>query len=205
MDRAIADLRVARATVQTRREELIKLQRGTREEELDEAKALLEQANQESLLRERGFRDELKANARVAVEAADAASRAIERQLEELVIKAPVDGVVEAVELQPGDLVGANSPAVSLLDSTHLWVRAYVPENRLSVKLGDAVSVSVDTYSAERFAGRISFVSRQAEFTPSNVQTPEDRSPQVFRIKVELESGLDRLRAGMAADVWLDK
>ena len=51
----------------------------------------------------------------------------------------------------------------------------------------------------------ISFISRQAEFTPGNVQTPEDRaSKQVFRIKVTLGEGLDVLRPGMAADVWLE-
>lgn len=205
LDRAVSELRVARATVQTRREEFNKLKRGTREEEIDEARALLEQANQEWLLRQRGFRDEEQAEARAAVEAANAAVKVIERQLEELVIKAPVDGVVEAVELQPGDLVGANAPMISLIDMSHLWVRAFVPENRLNVKLGDAVAVTVDSYPKEKFTGRITFVSRQAEFTPGNVQTPEDRSQQVFRIKVNLESGLDRLRPGMAADVWLDK
>lgn len=205
MDRAVSELRVARAMVTTRREELNKLKTGTREEELDEARAQLEQADQEWQLRKRGYRDEEKAEARAAVEAADAAVRVIERQVEELIIKAPVDGVVEAVELQPGSLVGANSPAISLMDTTHLWVRAYVPEDRLSVKVGDAVSVTVDSYPGEKFSGRITFVSRQAEFTPGNVQTPDDRSQQVFRIKVNLESGLDRLRPGMAADVWLGK
>lgn len=205
LDKADTELRVARAKMDAQQEELNKLKKGTREEELDEARAQLDEANQIWLLRKDGFRDEEKAQACAAVEAATAAVGIIERQLEELVIKAPVDGTVEAVELQPGELVAANSPAVSLMDTTHLWVRAYVPENRLFVKVGDAVSVSVDSYPNERFAGRLSFVSRQAEFTPGNVQTPEDRSQQVFRVKVELESGLDRLRPGMSADVWLEK
>ena len=205
LDKADTELRVARAKVDAQQEEFNKLKKGTREEELDEARALLDEANQVWLLRQRGSRDEDKAQARAAVEAATAAVNIIERQLEELIIKAPVDGTVEAVELQPGDLVAANSPAISLMNTTHLWVRAYVPEDRLSVKVGDAVSVTVDSYPKERFAGKISFVSRQAEFTPGNVQTPEDRSQQVFRIKVTLEAGLDRLRPGMSADVWLEK
>lgn len=205
LDRADTELRVARAKVESQQEELNKLRKGTREEELDEAKAQLDEANQVWLLRQHGFRDEEKAQAKAAVDAATAAVQVIERQLDELVIKAPTDGTVEAVELQPGDLVAANSPAISLMDSSHLWVRAYVPENRLSVKVGDVVDVSVDSYPRERFAGRISFVSRQAEFTPGNVQTPDDRSQQVFRIKVTLEAGLDRLRPGMSADVWLEK
>ena len=204
-DQVKTEFRVAQAQVETRQEELRKLKNGTREEELDEAKAQLEQARQSWLLQQKGFRDEEKAQSKAAVDAATAAVKVIERQLEELVIKAPVDGTVEAIDLQPGDMIAANAPAISLMDSTRLWVRAYVPENRLSVKVGDAVQVSVDSYPGETFAGRISFVSRQAEFTPGNVQTPEDRSQQVFRIKVTLEAGLDRLRPGMSADVWLEK
>lgn len=205
LDKADTELRVAQARLDAQQEDLNKLKKGTREEDLDEARAQLDEANQVWLLRQRGSRDEDKAQARAAVEAATAAVNVIERQLEELVIKAPVDGTVEAVELQPGDLIAANSPAVSLMDTTHLWVRAYVPENRLSVKVGDAVFVTVNSFPNEQFSGRISFVSRQAEFTPGNVQTPEDRSQQVFRIKVNLESGLDRLRPGMSADVTLEK
>ena len=72
-------------------------------------------------------------------------------------------------------------------------------------QVGDAVKVTVDSYPNEQFAGRVSFLSRQAEFTPGNVQTPEDRSKQVFRIKVDIESGRERLRPGMSADVWLAK
>lgn len=205
LDKADTELRVSRAKVDAQQEELNKLKKGTREEDLDEARAQLDEANQVWLLRQRGFRDEEKAQARAAVESATAAVNVIQRQLEELVIKAPVDATIEAVELRPGDLVAANSPAISLMDSARLWVRAYVPENRLFVKVGDVVSVTVNSFPKDRFAGRISFISRQAEFTPGNVQTPEDRAQQVFRIKVTLEAGLDRLRPGMSADVWLEK
>jgi multidrug resistance efflux pump len=205
LDKAVTELRVAQAKLEAQQEELNKLKKGTREEELDEARAMLAEAEQVWLLRKNGYRAEEKAQARAAVDAATAACSVIERQLEELVIKAPVDGTIEAVELQPGDLIAANSPAISIMDTTHLWVRAYVPENRLAINVGDKVEVSVDSFPNDRFAGRISFVARQAEFTPGNVQTPEDRSRQVFRIKVELETGLDRLRPGMSADVWLGK
>ena len=91
-----------------------------------------------------------------------------------------------------------------MIDHRRLWVRAYVPQNRLDVQLGQACYVTVDSYPDERFAAEITYIAQQAEFTPSNVQTPEERSKQVFRIKVTLREGLDRLRAGMAADVWLE-
>jgi len=99
--------------------------------------------------------------------------------------------------------VPPNAPVVSMLDLGTLWVRAYVPENRLDLALGQRVVVTVDSFPGREFAGHVSFVARQAEFTPGNVQTPEERSKQVFRIKVEIDEGRDQLRPGMIADVWL--
>ena len=126
------------------------------------------------------------------------------RRLQELKIRAPGPAVIESLDLQPGDLVGLNVPVMALVDHSNLWVRAYVPENRLNIQLGQAVEVSTDSYPGERFPATITFIARQAEFTPGNVQTPEERSKQVFRIKVDLDEGLDVLRPGMSADVLFD-
>ena len=84
-------------------------------------------------------------------------------------------------------------------------MRAYVPEGRLALVNGQEVSLRVDPFPGETFRGRVSFIAREAEFTPGNVQTPEERSKQVFRIKVDLIDGLDRLRPGMSADVMFDE
>ena len=115
-------------------------------------------------------------------------------QIKELKILSPCDGVVEAVDLQPGNLVAPNAPVLSLLDTSQLWIRAYVPENRMNLQIGQKVPITVDSFPGRKFAGHVSFISRQAEFTPNNVQTPEERSKQVFRIKVALDEGLDVLR-----------
>lgn len=203
LDQANTELRVARATAEAQRESLAKLENGTRPEEIAEAQAQLEEARQIWLMRKNGSRVEEIAEAEAGVESAEAAVQVIQRQLDELQIKSPVDGAIEAIDLRPGDLVGANAPVISIMDTTRLWVRAYVPENRLAIKVGDPVHVTVDSLPGEKFDAKITFISRQAEFTPGNVQTPEERSKQVFRIKVELETGRDRLRPGMAADVWL--
>jgi RND family efflux transporter MFP subunit len=141
--------------------------------------------------------------AKAAVDAADAVIKALDKQIEELKVFAPVNGMIEAVDLQPGDLVAANAPVLSLMDTSHLWVRAYLPENHLDVQTGHEVPVTVDSYPGRKFKAHVSFVARQAEFTPGNVQTPEERSKQVFRTKVTLDEGLDVLRPGMSADVWL--
>lgn len=203
LDQAVNELRLARANREVRSEELNKLQRGTRPEELAEAAAQLDEANQVWLLRKSGYRVEEIAEAEAAAAAAEANKQAMRRQVEELVIKAPIDGTIEALELRPGDLVGANAPVISLMDASRFWIRAYVPENRLALKIGQQVAVTIDSFPGERLKGTITFVSRQAEFTPGNVQTPEERSKQVFRIKVSLDDKHDRLRPGMAADVWL--
>jgi multidrug resistance efflux pump len=126
--------------------------------------------------------------------------------MKELTVVSPCDCVVESIDLRPGDLVARDAPSVALLDLSRLWVRAYVPESRLGqVKNEHKVFVEVDSFPDERFAGHVSFISREGEFTPKNIQTPEERSKQVFRIKVLLDEGMDRLRIGMAADVLLDE
>ncbi|MGQ0632971.1 MAG: HlyD family secretion protein [Planctomycetaceae bacterium] len=204
MDEATADYRVSRATVRVREEELAKLKR-VRPKELKEADARREEARQEVLLRRQGYRQEDRLKAEAAMLAAQAGLAAIDRQIEELTIRAPADGAVEAVDLRPGDLVGANTPAISMIEAGRLWVRAYVPENRLDVRVGRELPITVDSFPDRKFKGRVSFVARQAEFTPGNVQTPEERSKQVFRIKVVIDEGLDVLRPGMAADLWLDQ
>ena len=203
MDRATDSLSVAEANLLVRQHELDLLNEGTRKEEITQATARLAEADQDLALAKKGFRDEEIAAGKAAVQAANASLEAIGRQIEELTVHCPVDGTVEAVELRPGDLVAANAPTLTVLDNSEIWVRAYVPENHLDLRDGQKVRVTVDSLPNKSFAGHISFISRQAEFTPGNVQTPEERSKQVFRIKVILDER-DGLRPGMSADVWLE-
>ena len=206
MNKANEDLKVAKATVSVRRHELDLLKEGTRAEDIAAAESQLAEEEAGLKLLTAGYREEDKAAAKAAMDAAAAAVRAIDEQIAELTIKAPLPSIVEALELRPGDLIAPNAPMLSLLDTSELWVRAYVPENRLSVQVGQQVTVTVDSFPRRKFPAVVTFVGRQAEFTPNNVQTPEERSKQVFRIKVSLENAEERdlLRPGMAADVWLD-
>ena len=201
------EVRVAQATVKVREEELKILAIGTREEERREARAQLAEALAALKQAEDFYREEEQAQAKAALDAAEAAVKVIERQIEELTISSSVSGVVEAMELQPGDLVAPGAPVISVLDTGRLWVRAYVPQGELDIELGQAMTVTVDAYPDRRFDAEVTFVSRQAEFTPSNVQTFEERAKQMFRIKVTLREIADeeiQLRPGMTADVWLN-
>jgi len=203
LDRASEELQAALARRVVREQELALLKEGTRREEIAQAEAQVEEARQTLLLAEDGFRDEEIEAARAARDAAQAALEALRLRIAELKITASSDGVVQAIDLHPGDLVPANAPVLSVLDDRRLWVRAYVPEDRLDLQLGRRLTITVDSYPDEEFEGEVTFISDQAEFTPSNVQTRDERVKQVFRIKVALTQDQDRLRPGMAAVVQL--
>lgn len=188
-----------------RQEELALLLAGTREEDIREAEAQVEEARQAWMLKQAGSREEEVQAAKAARDAAQAALEVIRAQKEELTVKSPVDGVIEALDLQKGDLAPASGPVLSVMDMSHLWVRAYVPQNRVGLQVGEQLPITVDSLPGERMMGRITFIARQAEFTPNNVQTPEERSKQVFRIKVDLpKDKLELVRPGMTANVWLE-
>ncbi len=201
LDRAVEGLEAARGLLLARNKELQLLEEGTRKEDIAGAQAKLEEAKAAYDMLLAGYREQEIAQAKAKVDAADASLAAILAQIQELKIVAPMDGVVESLELQPGDLTAPGGPVMSMMETGELWVRAYLPE-RLQLEIGQTVPVTVDAFPDE-LTGEVTFISRQAEFTPSNVQTPEERSKQVFRIKVTLLDDLDRLRPGMSADVWL--
>ncbi len=204
VDRAIQQLAAATGELDVFTKELDLLEEGTRKEDIEAAEAQMEEARAAWQLAEAGFRKEEISQAKANVEATEAMLAAIREQQRELKITAPSAGVIESLELEPGDLAGANVPVLSMLDTSRLWVRAYLPED-MRLELGQRLAVTVDSFPDRRFAGQVTFISRQAEFTPNNVQTPEERAKQVFRIKVTLRQEQNVLRAGMIADVWLNE
>lgn len=203
-DAANEQLESAQAQSLVRQQELGLLEEGTREEEIREAEGQVAEAKAAWELARNGYRSEDIDQSKAARDAAQAAVDVVREQTKELRIVSPVNGLIEALDLQPGDLVSAGAPVLSVLDKEDLWVRCYVPQNRSAIEVGDKLWVNVDGLGGERFLGVVVFVARQAEFTPSNVQTPEERSKLVFRIKVELNEKVGRLRPGMTADVSLD-
>ena len=126
----------------------------------------------------------------------------VEAQLREMRVLAPSDCVLEILSVKVGDVLPPNREVATLILPSYLWVRVYVPQPWLGfIKLRDEVQVRVDSFSGDVFRGTIEQISRQAEFTPRNVQTVEDRIRQVFGVKIRLENRDDKLRAGMSADV----
>jgi HlyD family secretion protein len=152
---------------------------------------------------ERGSRQEDVAAARAALVREEERLAYLARQRQEMVVAAPAAGVVETLDLRPGDLVAANQPVASILESGQLWVRVYVPEPALGrVRVGQAAAVEVDSFPGRAFPGRVVEIRDQAEYTPRNVQTLDQRSDQFFGVKVRVEPAPE-LKAGMSALVRL--
>jgi HlyD family secretion protein len=143
------------------------------------------------------------AAAKMRVAQARAQLADIDAQLAELQVSAPADSILEVLSVKVGDVLPGNREAATLLLTGHLWVRVYVPESWLGlIKLGEHVRVRVDSFPGKDFEGVVEQINRHAEFTPRNVQTVADRIKQVFGVKIRLPPDDDRLRAGMAADVY---
>jgi HlyD family secretion protein len=147
--------------------------------------------------------EKIVAAARMRVTQARAQLADIDAQLAEMQVKAPAESILEVLSVKVGDVLPANREVATLLLPEHLWVRVYVPEPWLGlIKVGDSVRVRADSFRDKDFDGTVEQINRQAEFTPRNVQTVGDRIRQVFGVKIRLPNNDDKLRAGMAVDVY---
>jgi len=126
----------------------------------------------------------------------------IDSQLREMRIVAPSDSTLEVLSVKVGDVLPANREVATLLLTQHLWARVFVPETWLGlIQIGQQVKARTDSTPDKEFTGIVEQINRQAEFTPRNVQTVEDRIRQVFGVKVRLPTDTGLLRAGMSVDV----
>lgn len=202
LDEATERLKSAKSMVEVRRQELDTLERGARPEELAAAQAAAEAAAAVFKMKLAGYRSEDIAAAEAALAAAEAEVRAIQRRVDELAVTAPFDGTIESLDLEPGDLVSPGAAVVSLLSPEKMHLRAFIPET-IPVSIGDTVHVLFDALPDSPVSGRIVYVSPRAEFTPSNVQTPNERRKLVYRVKILLVGGVESLRPGMMAEIRL--
>ena len=118
---------------------------------------------------------------------------------------APFDGFVTVKDVEEQEYVQAGTPVLTLAHLDEVWVKTYVPETQLGkVRLGQKGEVISDTFPGKRYSGLVTFISPEAEFTPKNVQTKEERVKLVYRIKVTLKNPNQELKPGMPVDVILE-
>lgn len=168
----------------------------------EEAEALVGLAQARvAAARAEALREEV-AIARAQVRQAEAALARLEAEVAKTSVVAPVDGTVVERAVAPGEVAAAGATLLTLADLERLTLTVYVAEADVGrVAVGQPAVVRVDAYPGEQFAGRVALVAQEAEFTPRNVQTEDERAKLVFAVEVRLEDGASRLRPGMAADV----
>jgi HlyD family secretion protein len=156
-------------------------------------------------LLERGHRREQVDAARAQVAEAQAHLAAAEAALRNMIIEAPFDGVVTVRHREPGEVVAAGAPVLTLMNPDDRWVRIYVREDRTgAVALGAKATIKSDTFPDKAYEGEVTFVASEAEFTPKNVQTTEERVKLVYAVKVSVRGdAAQELKPGMPADVEL--
>ncbi|MEQ1947866.1 MAG: HlyD family efflux transporter periplasmic adaptor subunit [Bryobacteraceae bacterium] len=122
-------------------------------------------------------------------------------QLTDTVIVAPIDGVVLVKSAEAGEVVAAGTTIVTIGDVGHPWLRAYISETDLGrVKLGQKVKLSTDSYKDKSYDGTVSFIASEAEFTPKQIQTKEERVKMVYRVKVDVDNASRDLKNNMPVD-----
>ena len=103
-----------------------------------------------------------------------------------------------------GEFASAGTPVVTIADTAHMWVRAYLNQTDLGrLRHGQKVAVRTDSFPNKTYEGIVGFIASEAEFTPKTVQTPKERVKLVFRVKVDVANPHDELKAGMPADVLI--
>ncbi len=173
-DVANARAQGARDRVRAARETVGRLRAGARREEVDAAQA------------------------RVAAAAAQIAT--LDKAIADAVIAAPIAGVVSEKLAEVGELLQPRAPVVVLTDLEHVWANVYVDEPVVPrLRLGQPATLFTDA-GGPGIAGTVSYISSKAEFTPRNVQTAEDRSKLVYRVKVSVNNAGGTLKAGMPVE-----
>ncbi|MDE2398850.1 MAG: HlyD family efflux transporter periplasmic adaptor subunit, partial [Burkholderiales bacterium] len=168
------------------------------------AQAQAEAARKAARLVALGPRKEDIAQAEKQLAYARAQQALLQRQIDESQLLAPVDAVVRARLLEPGDMASPQRPVFTLAVTQPKWVRAYVDETRLGrLHPGMAASVSTDAAPGRAIAAKLGYISSVAEFTPKSVQTPELRTSLVYELRFLVDDPKDELRLGMPATVQL--
>jgi HlyD family secretion protein len=177
LDAATARQRGGEDRVRSARETLARLEAGTRPEEIQTARA------------------------RVA--AADAQIAVLEKSVRDASVVSPISGIVTQKLVDQGEIIARGTPLVVITDLDHAWANLFVPEPMVpKVAIGQAATVLTDA-GGPGIEGKVTYISPRAEFTPRNVQTAEERSKLVYRIKVSVDNSAGVLKLGMPVDAEL--
>ena len=165
-----------------------------------------ESARQALRLLEEGTRPERIANARAAVADARAGMTGAENAANDLILVAPVAGVVLSRHAEPGEMLAPGEAALTLGDVSRPWVRIFLsPQATAAVRLGDTVSALLDGFPRHPVVGRVVAINTKAEYTPRIALTERERADLLFGVKVQLDDSTGLLKPGLPITVRLAK
>jgi HlyD family secretion protein len=203
-DRAVREHDAAAAHLDAAAQQLALLKEGPRKEQIAHARAALDEARQRAELARKGPRQETIDQAAARVDQARAAVTLAETRLGYATLASPLTGIVLTDPTEPGEVVAAGTPLITVADLRHVWLRAYLEETDLGrVHLGAEATVTTDTYPERTYRGTLSFIAAEAEFTPRSVQTSRERTKLVYRVKIEVDNPDLDLKPGMPAEARL--
>jgi len=135
------------------------------------------------------------------IERAKAQIALIDSQMADTIAVSPINGMVLVKAADVGEILAPGTSVVTVGDIEHPWLRAYIREQDLGrVKIGDKVKVTTDSYRDKVYDGHISYISSEAEFTPKQIQTSEERVKLVYRVKIDVDNPRHELKSNMPAD-----
>jgi membrane fusion protein YbhG len=167
--------------------------------QVERARAALKMAEANALELKR--REEELTTRRAEIARSKANVTVIDTQLNDTVAASPVDGVVLVKSADVGEVLAPGTTVVTVGDIDHPWLRGYINETDLGkVRIGSPVKVTSDSYKGKVYNGKVSFISSQAEFTPKQIQTQQERVKLVYRIKIDVENPGRELKSNMPVD-----
>jgi HlyD family secretion protein len=171
----------------------------------DEAAARRSTAEERLALLEEGYRREQVAAAKGAARAAQGQLTSAKAKAKELVLTAPISGVVLIRSVVAGEVVGPAIPLVTLGNLDRIWLRAYLSTPEVArIRLGARAKVRVLGWPGRDFPGRVTEISPRAEFTPRAALTEEERASLVFGVKIALDPTGGILKPGLPADATIE-
>jgi HlyD family secretion protein len=177
------------------REEVIRAQEG----QVERARAALKMAEANALELKR--REQELTTRRAEIQRSKANLTLIESQLSDTIALSPVDGVVLVKSADVGEVLAPGTTVVTVGDIEHPWLRGYINETDLGkVKIGSRAKVTTDSFPGKAYDGRVTFIASEAEFTPKQIQTQQERVKLVYRIKIEIANPKHELKLNMPAD-----
>jgi multidrug resistance efflux pump len=200
---ARAKVSVARERYDLARDYLFSLYSGEYALEVQSAQAMVDQADAGVLQAQAqiALAESERKTAETAVARAEAEMESVTLQLEKLKLYSPLSGVVLTRTVESGEVISAGYTVLTIGNLDKLTVTVYLPEDRYGqIALGEKAELTIDSYPDDTFEAEVVWISDQAEYTPRNVQTQEERQNTVYAVKLAIKSN-NILKPGMPADV----